>query len=358
MSISAALRVIEPVSQRLSELSKQVDQDGNWPKDSLVACIDGGILRSFLPEEFGGLNWCDLHTLLGYLSLSGSCLTTTFILTQWHAAVRRILSSDNLDLRQRLGEKLADGSCFVTVGISQLSTSRQHTQPALVAKRCDGGWVLDGYSPWVTGGAYADELVLGASTTDGKEIICAVPRQTPGVTSYPGMKLVALTASCTDRVELDKVSITDDQVLAGPVEQVLLHGSGRGGGVGGPATSILAVGLAMQATKFLRDESTHRSSLRPVADKMSADVEVLRMYLQRLMTGQESIAAPELRRRANSLVLRSTQAALQAAKGAGFANEHPAGRWAREALFFLVWSCPQVVVEANLCDLAGIESAD
>jgi hypothetical protein len=28
---------------------------------------------------------------------------------------------------------------------------------------------------------------------------------------------------------------------------------------------------------------------------------------------------------------------------------------AREALFFLVWSCPQPVMQANLCELAGLE---
>ena len=34
---------------------------------------------------------------------------------------------------------------------------------------------------------------------------------------------------------------------------------------------------------------------------------------------------------------------------------HSAGRMAREALFFLVWSCPQPVMQANLCELAGLE---
>jgi alkylation response protein AidB-like acyl-CoA dehydrogenase len=62
----------------------------------------------------------------------------------------------------------------------------------------------------------------------------------------------------------------------------------------------------------------------------------------------------ELRQRANSLALRASQAALAAAKGAGYVAGHPAGRWCREALFFLVWSCPQPVLQANLCELAGI----
>ena len=62
-----------------------------------------------------------------------------------------------------------------------------------------------------------------------------------------------------------------------------------------------------------------------------------------------------IRQRANSLVLRATQAALSAAKGSGYVVGHPAGRWCREALFFLVWSCPQPVAAANLCELAGID---
>jgi hypothetical protein len=53
-------------------------------------------------------------------------------------------------------------------------------------------------------------------------------------------------------------------------------------------------------------------------------------------------------------VLRATQAALAAAKGAGYVAGHEAGRWCREALFFLVWSCPPQVMEANLCELAGL----
>lgn len=362
-SISATLRAIEPVRARLDDLATQVDLQGVWPTESIQACIQGGVLRWFLPEEFGGWNWSESQILLGYLGLSQSCLTTAFILTQWHAATRRILNSTNHQLRQTLAKKLADGSCFVTVGISQLSTSRQHTSPALLATPTEGstnsgGFILNGYAPWVTGAAVADELILGATLADGRQIVAAVPRRSPGVVCHPGMQLVALTASCTDRVELKDVAISSQQVIAGPIENVLLTGSGRGGGVGGLHTSILAVGHSMRVAQFLRDESVERSSLRPVADKMSADVEVLRMYLQRMMDGQEPISLTDLRRKANSLVLRVTQAALQAAKGAGFVDGHPAGRWAREALFFLVWSCPQAVVEANLCDLAGIESPE
>jgi alkylation response protein AidB-like acyl-CoA dehydrogenase len=56
----------------------------------------------------------------------------------------------------------------------------------------------------------------------------------------------------------------------------------------------------------------------------------------------------------NDLAMRATQAALATAKGTGYVIGHPAGRWCREALFFLIWSCPQPVMAAHLCELAGI----
>ncbi|HJT76198.1 MAG TPA: acyl-CoA dehydrogenase, partial [Gemmataceae bacterium] len=61
--------------------------------------------------------------------------------------------------------------------------------------------------------------------------------------------------------------------------------------------------------------------------------------------------ATTLRGRANALVLQATQAALTASKGTGFLLDHPAQRWARQALFFLVWSCPRPAAEATLAFL-------
>mgnify|MGYP003312524166 CR=1 FL=1 len=73
--------------------------------------------------------------------------------------------------------------------------------------------------------------------------------------------------------------------------------------------------------------------------------------------GTKICSGEDLRIRANSLALRASQASLAAAKGSGYVRGHPAGRWCREALFFLVWSCPKPVMTANLCELAGISDS-
>ena len=78
------------------------------------------------------------------------------------------------------------------------------------------------------------------------------------------------------------------------------------------------------------------------------------MIYWKLPAASRACTKESIRQRANSLVLRASQAALAAAKGTGYVVGHPAGRWCREAMFFLVWSCPQPVSAAHLCELAGL----
>ena len=65
----------------------------------------------------------------------------------------------------------------------------------------------------------------------------------------------------------------------------------------------------------------------------------------------DSADANDLRARVNALALQATQAALTASKGVGFVRPHPAQRWARQALFFLVWSCPRPAAEGTMAHL-------
>ena len=94
---------------------------------------------------------------------------------------------------------------------------------------------------------------------------------------------------------------------------------------------------------------------RPTAPNAPRAAQSCKTTLLALAGGEPVCTNDELRAQANSIVLRATQAALAAAKGTGYVVGHPAGRWCREALFFLVWSCPQGVMAANLCELAGLE---
>ncbi len=340
---------------RLREGASAVDLSRTWPTEQMRWCAELGLFRWFIPKAYGGWEWNESQITEGYLALSQCCLTTAFVITQWHAACRRIIASENQTLKMNLLPQMASGERFVTVGISHLTTSRQHVaKPVLMAEpMADGRLLLEGYSPWVTSACAADTMVVGATLADGRQILLATPTDRAGVQAGSGQSLLALSASCTDQVTFQRVEVLPDEILAGPIENVMALNAG--GGAGGLQTSILAVGLTLAAVEFIRQQAEQRADLLPVAQKLGADTQTLRQAVCDLSEGRQTITPGELRQRANSLVLRATQAALSAAKGAGFVSGHVAGRMAREALFFLVWSCPQPVVSANLCELAQLQ---
>jgi alkylation response protein AidB-like acyl-CoA dehydrogenase len=342
----------------LAARAGELELSGAWPAEQLRLCGEYGVFEWFAALEWGGQAWDQEGVVRGYLALATACLTTTFIITQREGACRRIETSDNEFLKSTLLAELTRGELFATVGISHLTTSRRHVaRPVLRATPARGGYRLDGFSAWVTGAAHADYVVVGATVMDGDEptpeqVVVAVPTGLPGVRAETPARLVGLSASHTGQFTLENVLLDERWLIAGPVENVLSHGVGAG--TGGLQTSTLAIGLARAALDFLTAEAERRPDLRPPLEALSAEYGRVEAALLAAARGTPACSNDDLRGQANSLVLRATQSALAAAKGAGYELGHPAGRWCREALFFLVWSCPQPVVAAQMCELAGI----
>ncbi|MCA9214257.1 MAG: acyl-CoA/acyl-ACP dehydrogenase [Planctomycetales bacterium] len=353
------IKITDPDSDQLNQLCDELRAMSStaqflWPREQLKLCGRFGVYEWFLPPEFGGQGWTQDQIVQGYLKLSASCLTTTFVITQYMGACRRIAASTTEGLAASLLPDMVSGEKFSTVGISHLTTSRRHlAKPVLAATEVEGGFILNGFSPWVTGGAHADSVVVGATLDDGRQILAVVETHMDGVSAPEPPRLVGLTGSQTGRFDLDNVFVSSHLIVGGPVENIMQ--SGVGAQVGGLQTSTLAGGLATAAIDFLFQEAKNRPELLEPTERLAEELNELRSVLAETARGSAACSLQELRVKSNSLALRSTQAALAAAKGSGYIEGHPAGRWCQEALFFLVWSCPQPVLNANLCELAGIQ---
>ncbi|WP_435015701.1 acyl-CoA dehydrogenase [Tundrisphaera sp. TA3] len=337
---------------KLAEGDGPADAAGVWPAPLWSVAEASGVTRWSLPRELGGED-CDRPTLLRrYARVAEGSMTAAFILSQHDAGVRRLVAAIDRPVARRWLSAIAEGRAFPTVGISQLTTSRRHGAQAVRAEEVGPGrFRVDGIIPWVTAAPRADLLVAGATTDDGRQLLIALPTDRAGVTVRPPFELAALQASCTAEVACQGVQVESEDLLAGPVADVMATTSASG--TGGLETSALALGLARAAIRAI--EAQGRDDLADSADALGADWDRLRDDL--LATAGNWPGAPTpaaIRARANSLVLRSTQAFLTARKGTGFLREEAAQRWARQALFFLVWSCPGPVAGAVIRDLAGV----
>jgi alkylation response protein AidB-like acyl-CoA dehydrogenase len=369
MTISDALAdklawtVADPDERRLdldSAVAELTQEDGRaadreeWPAALWATLERIGAPRWTLPAEYGG-SPCPRPVLVRrYARLAGGSLTAVFILSQHDAALRRLLAAGGQAAADRWLREVGRGRAVATVGISHLTTSRRLGDRAIRVEEVGPGlYRLDGAMPWVTGAVRADLVVTGGAFDDGRQVLVALPSARPGVSIRPPFPLAALQASCTSEIHLEGVEVTESDFLAGPGRDVLGHPGAVG--TGGLETSALALGQARAALEALIALSPDRTEL---TEPLEALCDAWRSTWGRMMAqARDEPDAPQpglIRTQANSLVLRATQAYLTARKGTGFLRTEPAQRWARQALFFLVWSCPSPIAQAAIRDLAGL----
>jgi butyryl-CoA dehydrogenase len=351
----------EPEQQRLSELvaglaaeDGRADLSTDWPGALWRLLEQSGAPRWSLPAEFQGESCSRPLLLQRFAALAGGSLTAVFILSQHDAAARRLLMVRERQCAAQWLLAIGAGRAFTTVGISHLTTSRRlGAQPVKATLVEPGCYRLDGTIPWVTAANRADVFVTGAVLDDGRQMLIALPADRPGVEVQPPFPLAALQASCTSEITLESVMVDDSELLAGPATDILSIPGALG--TAGIETSALALGQARAALLALVELAPERADLAEPLEVLCESWQTSWNQLMAQARGEPAaVSSGQIRTQANSLVLRATQAYLTARRGSGFLRTEPAQRWARQALFFLVWSCPTPVAQAAIRDLAGL----
>ena len=333
--------------KQLSVDLKRLESDlgeNDWPVEGMQILQQAGCFRAVVPQEYGGDAVAPEVQLNIYEEVACGSVALALILTQHDGACELIAGGENKPLCERVLPGVVSGATVLTVGISQLTTSRQAGGRPLKARRADIGYELNGRMPWVTNAVKASYIVTGALVEDGLQILACIPTSTPGLIIEKPMQLMGLSHSWTGSVECDRVRITDDDLVRGPAEKVLALRS--------PAKplAVSAVGLGLARALLERIEeygpvlggdfdNIHReanSSWLAVRDRVYAAADALR-------DPAAEIPASDIRVEVNALLMRLAPTCLVLAKGTGYRADHPVQQLVREAMFFLVWSAPAQV---------------
>jgi len=327
-----------------------LDQSGDWPADDLRALEQIGAMKWAIPATFGGDEIAPLALHEKYESIAAASLATALVLSQRDSAAGIIAAGANEALKQELLPRLAGNEIFATVGIAQLGTSRQRGAPAALAHHIAGGFSVSGLVPWSTGADRADQIIVGAVVPDEGQILFALPRTLPGVAVDPPMPLVALRASHTCSIRLSGVTLTESHVIAGPAASVLSIRT-RSLPTG---QAFLALGLVRGAIDLIGGHDSDRA--RQLVDRFSVRLAESRAaVIEHCRPGAaiDAATSARLRGECNDLALRATHSAVALYKGTALLAGHPAQRLAREAMFLLVWSCPDPVIDCTVDLLSG-----
>ena len=332
------------LTRRIAKLATHYDVTGHWPRKSLDHLTAAGAWSWVIPEQYGGLHLDPVAQLEAYEAVAAGCMSTLLILTQHDGACEFIMDARDEGLKADLLPRLARHEIMTSVGISQLTTSRQTGRPVLTATPDGDNFRLRGFMPWVTSADKCDIVVTGAVLPDDRQILAVLPTDLPGVVIDAPMRLMALEGTRTTEIHCKDVLLERRFVLRGPAERVLASRSTvkplvvATAGIGHAGTMLRLVMIrAAKTTGQLVDLAGE------LAARYDAVRERLFHFADALHRPEAEVPASEIRVAVNDLLMRLAIGVLTFAKGSGLLRQRDAQRLVREALFFTVWSAPEKV---------------
>lgn len=304
-----------------------VDADGEIPSSHFAALAEAGFYGLAAPPDRGGPA-LDTGELVAVVEiLCGGCLATAFTWMQHHGVVSSLASSPNHDLRERLWDGLVNGS--VRGGVAFAGAIPQ--PPLLYARRVDGGYVLDGVAPFVTGWDIGDVLQLSARDEFDDSIVHLVVDATATeAVVVEELPLIAARGSNTVRLRLDGFEVPDARVANVTSPEVFAAGQVFGSWLNG----CMATGVARRCRTELAERGVDVDPFESAAD-------TVRERLDKALTGAGDLY--DARAAASELAIVTAAALVTATGSAASIGGSTAERLMREATLTLVAaSRPQI----------------
>jgi alkylation response protein AidB-like acyl-CoA dehydrogenase len=307
--VETAQRLADEV---LFQAALATDASETLPVELLDALAAEGLYGIAGPEWAGGADADLLELCAAIEALASGCLTTTFVWVQHHGAVRAASSAANETARDWL-PTLCRGGRRAGLALGGALPG----EPRLVARELDGGWQLDGSSPFVSGWGRIDVVLTLARTEDGRLVTCLLDAREGETLAVRRVPLVALNATATVTASFRSHGVPAERVMSvalytegpTPPEVIRIH-------------SALALGVATRCCRLLGQSGLDEQLVR------------CRSELDRL----DPNTIEQTRAEAGELALRAAAAlAAQTGSRALLLDDH-AQRLTREALFTLVYA--------------------
>jgi alkylation response protein AidB-like acyl-CoA dehydrogenase len=333
----------EQAAVLLAPLAAQTERDG-VERATLDGLAGAGLYGVAGPESITGAEPSAAVYREVAEVLSGADGNTWFVWLQHHAVVKMLAASANGDLARRWLPSLCAGTTQAGVAYSHLRSS----EVVISATRMDGGWRLSGTAPWCTGWDLLDVVLVGATTTDDEVVFALVPmREGDGMAPGPTLDLAAMGGTRTVELHLDGYGgVVPDVVLRMPRAAWAATDAAAGADVQPSTFGIARAALAELAG---RDEAT--------ATSLSSRLNEVRRRAYGFMDGAPAGDALDerlaLRAEALRLGVEATSALVASVGGRAMTRDHPAQRWAREALFHLVFAQTRPARATTLARIAG-----
>jgi alkylation response protein AidB-like acyl-CoA dehydrogenase len=290
-----------------------VDAATRVPASHLDLLADEGFYGLVAPAELGGPD-VDFETVCAVVeTFASACVCTTFVWMQHHGVLRRLAFGQSESLREEWLPGLVSGERRAGVALGGTLPG----EPRLTARRTADGYVLDGYSPWVTGWGMVDVLAVAARDGDTLVWVLMDAKETDTLTVEP-LRMVSVAASNTVTAGFTGHQVPADRLIR--VEDYDGWAKTDAGSL--RMNGSLALGLTSRCCTLLG------------TGPLDAELAACRT---RLDTTSEA-DMPAARAAASELAVRAATTLVAATGSQAVLLDQHAQKLAREALFLLVFA--------------------
>jgi alkylation response protein AidB-like acyl-CoA dehydrogenase len=310
-AIETARRLADEV---LFPSAMDVEKSGQIPIGHLEELAKAGLYGIAGPARYGGLDAEPAVFWAVVEALAAGCLATTFVWLQHHSAVGAVAAAGRQPAERWLGP-LCRGQLRAGIALG----GAQPGPPLLRARRADGGFVLDGTSPWVTGWSMIDLVYTVARADDDLLVGALIPAVGEnGPVSAEPVDLVAVNASRTVELRFTGCFVPAEAVVMTMPQRDWLARDA----IGLRTNGSLALGLAARCCALLGPS--------PFDQQLAGCRAGLDLAGPAELPAARAAAAELAFRVAGALIVQTGSRAIRT-------GEHPQ-RLAREALFLLVFA--------------------
>jgi alkylation response protein AidB-like acyl-CoA dehydrogenase len=328
MSNSDAPARIQDLAARFLADAAAVDAADTIPEEHLRGLADAGLYGIFAPVEAGGLG-LDAEVGLVIEELASACLASTFVWLQHLRLLGAMLDpATPIALAGALLPAVVRGDVRGGVALAGLLPG----PPRLTTRPVDGGWLLDGEAPWVSGWGIVDLLMVVARGPEDTAVTLLVDAREQQGLLAARQRLGAVNASATVQLSFAGLFVPDGRFVGQkPYDPVSAQAEGlRGNG-------SLALGVGRRCCALIGPS--------PLDDELDA----CRAELDAAGTA----AMPAARARASEFAVRAAHVlAVRRGSRSALAGDD-AERLAREAGFLLVFGSRPAIKDALLDKFAG-----
>jgi alkylation response protein AidB-like acyl-CoA dehydrogenase len=197
-------RVVAPAAGEL-------DRSGDFPRASIAALGEAGVLSILSAEEVGG-SARGLRAAAEVIEqLAGACGSTAMVVLMHYAAVPVIEAHGPRDVREAIGH----GRHLTTLAFSEVGSRSHFWAPQSSATRVDGHVRLDAQKSWVTSAGQADWYVWSSRPIAGGAgmTLWLLPAHTAGLTQSGGFDGLGLRGNGSTPMAAAGVELPESAML-------------------------------------------------------------------------------------------------------------------------------------------------